>query len=193
MTEEQATIDVLEQLSALFRLRGQHRTDGVSQLEHALQAATLAEEEHAPAALVVAALAHDVGHLLRADGDDLAALARDNRHEELGRLWLARFFGPDVTEPVRLHVHAKRYLCAVDDSYIDTLSPASLRRLEPQGGPLSRAEADAFEVHPFFAEALALRRLDDQAKCPGRPVPDFDHYRPYVEEVARTRVPQEHA
>jgi gamma-butyrobetaine dioxygenase len=98
---------------------------------------------------------------------------------------LVRRFGPEVCEPVRLHVPAKRYLCATDAAYFDTLSPASIVTLRLQGGPMSRTEADAFEAEQYFREAVTLRRWDDQAKIAGFPTPDFAHYAPLIEKLAK--------
>jgi phosphonate degradation associated HDIG domain protein len=149
----------------------------VSQTEHALQAADLAAQEGASNALVVAALLHDVGHLLHTEGEDVADRGVDARHEEAGEAWLLESFGPDVTEPVRLHVAAKRYLCAVDPDYLATLSPASVRSLELQGGPMTPDEIARFERNPYCGDAVRLRRWDDAAKVPGLGVPGLDTYR----------------
>jgi len=173
-------MDVVNQIAELFERQGTAAYFGepVSQAEHALQSAHLAEREQADDALVVAALLHDVGHLLHGLGEDVADHGVDGRHEEVGNAWLARWFGPAVAEPVRLHVAAKRYLCATDPAYQEQLSPASQRSLELQGGPFSPAEVTAFEGNPFHLLAVRLRRWDDAAKVPGLSVPPFDSYRP---------------
>lgn len=175
-------MQVIDQIFQLFEQHGDEHyvADLVTQRAHALQAAALAEAESAPTAMVAAALLHDIGHLLRREG---IAEDVDDHHEELGKTWLSEHFGPDVTEPVRLHVYAKRYLCAVDKHYFDQLSPASVRSLALQGGPLTEKEVDAFEVHPFREEAVWLRRVDDRAKVPGLTVPDLEHFRERLEEV----------
>ena len=156
---------------------------------HLLQAGAIAEADGAPPALVAAALLHDVGHLRGADvavaevsGRDLMA-GRDNRHGARGAAWLARWFPPAVTEPVRLHVAAKRYLCAVEPSYLGLLSEASVYTLSVQGGPMSAAEAREFESSPYAAGAVRVRRWDDQAKDPAAVVPGFGHYRPLLGEL----------
>lgn len=154
--------------------------EAVSQEQHALQCARMAEQEDAPPWLVVAALLHDIGHLLEADYGTGRARERDARHEVLGEDFLATWFGPEVTEPVRLHVAAKRYLCAVDAPYFDTLSPASKHSLMLQGGPMSDAEVAAFEREPFHTEAVRLRRWDDRAKDPEMTTPDLEHFLPAV-------------
>jgi phosphonate degradation associated HDIG domain protein len=145
-----------------------HYDDAVTQFEHALQSALLAEARGGDDALVVAAFLHDVGHLLadEHDGHD-DFLGRDLEHERIGASWLARAFGPAVTEPILLHVDAKRYLCAVDAGYRDGLSAASKRSLVVQGGPMSADEAAAFAARPGAAAAIEVRRIDDLAKVRG--------------------------
>jgi gamma-butyrobetaine dioxygenase len=161
---------------------------------HLLQAGALAQDAGAPAALVVAALLHDVGHLRGADahtggvelsGRELMA-GTDNNHGERGAVWLAQWFPPAVSEPVRLHVAAKRYLCATEPSYFGQLSEASVYTLSVQGGPMTDAEAGEFEREPHAADAIAVRRWDDQAKDPSADVPAFDHYRPLLASLLIT-------
>jgi phosphonate degradation associated HDIG domain protein len=162
----------------LFAKRGnsQYGGENVSQLEHALQAAFFAERQGASANLISAALLHDVGHLLHALPDDAPAQGIDDAHEELAARWLASRFGPAVCEPVRMHVLAKRYLCAVDDTYHAQLSAPSQQSLELQGGVMSAAEARALEAQPFAQDAVQLRRWDDAAKVIGLKTPDIDYY-----------------
>ncbi len=156
----------------------------VTQLAHALQCAWLAERAGASDALVVAALLHDVGHLVHGLDEDVADNGIDARHEQAGQRWLAQFFGLEVTEPVRLHVEAKRYLCGADAQYAASLSPASRQSLALQGGPLAGNELIAFAEQPFAREAVLLRRWDDRAKTPGRQVPGLAHYGPRLRAVA---------
>lgn len=178
----------VERLDDLFATRGQAQYGGeaVSQLEHGLQAAALAEGTGGTSADVVAALLHDVGHLLHNLGDDCAEQGVDDRHEELGVRFLAKHFPPTVTEPVRLHVAAKRYLCATDTHYAATLSEPSVLSLRLQGGPMTADEVEEFERNPHFAAAVALRRRDDEAKVPGLVTPDFAHFRPHLEACIAT-------
>lgn len=150
--------------------------EAVTQLEHALQTAALAERSGAPEALVVAALLHDIGHLLHGLDEQAADQGIDARHEEVGQDWLASRFSPAVSEPVRLHVAAKRYLCATDPAYVSGLSEASRQSLMLQGGPMSLSEVHAFERTPWARDAIRLRRWDDAAKVPGLRVPDVTHY-----------------
>jgi phosphonate degradation associated HDIG domain protein len=172
----------------------QYGLERVSQLEHALQCAALAGAEAARPALVVAALFHDIGHLLPARWRSIGPREADDHHEANGADLLERWFGPDVTEPVRLHVPAKRYLCAIDPDYHDGLSRASKRSLALQGGPLPADEAVRFAARPFAAEAIRLRRWDDRAMEPGRETPPAGEYHAVIEallEVQRlgARVP----
>ena len=153
----------------------------INQLQHALQAAALAEKDEAPAATVLASLLHDVGHMIHALGDNPAGRGVDDVHEELGADWLAERFGREVSEPVRLHVAAKRYLCTVESDYFGKLSADSVRSLELQGGPMSADELAAFRAHPQHAEAVRMRRFDEAAKDPRASTPEFDHYLRHVE------------
>jgi phosphonate degradation associated HDIG domain protein len=148
----------------------------VTQKEHALQCAWLAEREGADDSLVIAALFHDVGHLLHGLPEGVAESGFDARHEAAGEEWLARFFGPEVTEPVRLHVDAKRFLCAADPAYVASLSDASRQSLALQGGPLAGEAITLFVEAPYANDAVRLRRWDDRAKTPGLPTPDLMYY-----------------
>ena len=152
---------------------------------HLLQAGALAEAAGAAPAQIAAAQLHDVGHLsgaaAREDGIELSGrelmAGTDNNHGERGGQWLAQWFLASVTEPVRLHVAAKRYLCAAEPAYFGQLSEASVYTLSVQGGPMSDAQAREFEREPYAADAIAVRRWDDQAKDPQAAAPGFPHYR----------------
>jgi [1-hydroxy-2-(trimethylamino)ethyl]phosphonate dioxygenase len=178
-------MNVTNTIFELFEKRGHdaYFGEGVSQQEHALQAASLAENSDARPALVVAALLHDIGYLIHGLPEDIADQGVDGYHEAAGAAWLGTHFGPEVTEPIRLHVDAKRYLCATDPAYRALLSPSSQQSLELQGGPASPAEARALEANPFFSGAVLLRRWDDAAKIPGLIVPGFEHYRILIDSV----------
>ena len=145
--------------------------------EHMRQAGALAEAAGAAAPLVAAALLHDVGHL-RSE--------TDARHGLGGARWLSQWFGAAVTEPVRLHVAAKRYLCAAEPGYFGRLSPESVRTLALQGGPMTPAQRCAFEALPYTRDAIAVRRWDDQAKDPAVTPPEFSHFRALLEGLARS-------
>jgi gamma-butyrobetaine dioxygenase len=162
--------------------------EDVTELEHAVQAAALARADGAPDHLVAAALLHDVGHLVSDDNTTLdAELTHDFQHERIGARALTRWFGPEVTAPVALHVAAKRYLCAVDASYFDGLSASSVRSLRLQGGLMDDAEVEAFERRPHHREATQLRRWDDRAKVGGLVVAGIDDYRLLLTSLAESR------
>lgn len=169
-----ATAAVIE----LFRQRGgsQYGGEAVSQLEHALQVATLAEASGATSALIAAALLHDIGHLLHDLPDDAPERGIDDQHERIGARWLEERFTPAVVQPVKLHVAAKRYLCAVDPGYLQNLSEPSRISLVLQGGPMRADEVLAFEREPFARDAARLRRWDEAAKAPMSPTPPIDHF-----------------
>ncbi|MFI9319838.1 phosphonate degradation HD-domain oxygenase [Kitasatospora aureofaciens] len=172
----------LDELAELFAGEGagEYLGEAVTMAEHMLQAAAAAEAAGAPDHLIAAALLHDVGHFrgtLR--GRDLMQ-GQDNHHSDSGADWLARWFGPEVTEPVRLHVAAKRYLCAAEPGYRAELSAASEYTLTVQGGPMDDREAAAFARLPGAVDAVAVRRWDEQAKEPNATTPAFEHYRPLL-------------
>jgi gamma-butyrobetaine dioxygenase len=185
------TTSPVDAIAELFSSAGaaDYLGEPVTVAAHLLQAGALAERAGAPPALVAAALLHDVGHLRGADplADEQELSGRelmtgtDNDHGERGAAWLARWFPPAVTGPVRLHVAAKRYLCASEPGYLGLLSPASVYTLSVQGGPMTDAEADAFTADPYAAGAVAVRRWDDAAKDPAADVPGFAWYRSLLE------------
>ena len=180
-------MDIVDEIGELFERNGRSLYGGedVTQLEHALQAAMLAEAEGSETSLIVAALLHDIGHLLHDLPEDAPADGIDDVHERLAHNWLRGHFGPEVTEPVRLHVEAKRYLCAVELGYHSSLSAASQQSLEVQGGPFSAAEAREFEQRPFFEQGVRLRRWDDLAKVVGLATPSLNHFLSYARQVRR--------
>ena len=176
---------IIEKILTTFEHRGSEKygTEAVTQLEHALQSASLAEAENASAQLITAALLHDIGHILDTDElpkDDSVNL--DDLHEEIGYQWLLEHFGLGVAKPVQMHVMAKRYLCTIDDSYTKTLSPTSLKSFYDQGGKMSPTEKLAFEKDPFFEVAVALRKWDDTAKEANKKTQSIRHFLPYIEE-----------
>jgi phosphonate degradation associated HDIG domain protein len=184
-------MSVIDQIFAMFERKGDEAYFGeaVSQKEHALQAAWEAEQEGAPPALVAAALLHDIGHLVHGMVEDIAEQGVDARHEDAGEAWLARHFPPGVTEPVKLHVAAKRYLCQTEPQYLCQLSPASIQSLALQGGPFTDREVQEFERNRYYREAIRLRQWDDRAKIPGLKVPDLEHYRAALAAVTSSNPP----
>jgi [1-hydroxy-2-(trimethylamino)ethyl]phosphonate dioxygenase len=167
--------------------RGGKRYGGeeLTQLEHALQSASLAEEADAQPSLIVASLLHDIGHLVHDLGRDAARQGIDDEHENRAVAALSGCFGDSVTEPIRLHVEAKRYLCATDPGYFSLLSRGSIISLNVQGGAHSPESARAFIQQPFADDAARLRRWDEGAKIKGRRTPDLEHFRPFVESLIR--------
>ena len=177
----------IEDCVRLLNERGHSEYGGesVTQLEHALQCAMLAEDAGGSSALISAALLHDVGHLLHALPDDAPDRGIDDAHEELGYRYLRSIFGDDVTEPVRLHVPAKRYMCATIDGYQQQLSPPSVQSLKLQGGPMSEDEVRVFEQNAFVDDAVRLRQWDDAAKIPDLPTPPLEHYVQHLRAAVR--------
>jgi len=177
-------MDVIDDIGLLLTLHGERPYDGqrresVTELQHALQCAQLAEWSQAGHALVAAALLHDIGHFAAAAiGDDV-----DDEHERRAAELLDGLFPAAVIEPVRLHVQAKRYLVATDARYLAGLSSASVHSLAVQGGAMSADECRRFEATPHHEEALALRRWDDSAKMPGRSTPPLAYYLPLLREL----------
>ncbi len=176
-------MDVVEDIGLLLRLHGDRPYDGlrhesVTELEHALQCAQLAEWSQVDNTLVVAALLHDIGHFAAAAVGD----AVDDEHEQRAATLLSGVFPAAVIEPVRLHVQAKRYLVATDAKYLAGLSSASVHSLGLQGGAMSPAECRRFETTPFAQDAVVLRRWDDSAKIPGRKTPPLAYYLPLLRE-----------
>ena len=153
----------------------------VTMLEHALQTAAVAEASGADDALVLAALLHDIGHVL----GDAGAWGLPG-HAEVGARALQPLLHPDVVEPIRLHVDAKRWLVATDDSYAAQLSEASTESLAEQGGPFDDAEAAAFDASAGAARAVALRRWDDDGKVVGLEIADLESHR---DRIARAIAP----
>ena len=168
----------IEDIGALFRDHGHIEYSGepVTQLAHALQAAHRAEREGGDDALVTAAFLHDLGHLLNRLGDTPTARGVDDQHQYFAIPFLRPLFPAAVVEPIRLHVDAKRALCAIDPAYHDGLSEDSQRSLRLQGGIFSPEETQTFLAKPFAQEAMRVRRWDDAAKVPGAPTPALEHF-----------------
>jgi phosphonate degradation associated HDIG domain protein len=187
----------LDDIAALFAAKGARAYAGepVTQTEHALQSGWLAEEAGADDALVTAAFLHDLGHLINDQGDTPTLRGIDDRHEVVALPRLRGLFADDVLAPIRLHVDAKRYLCARGDGrtsgaqYHAALSADSLRSLELQGGVFSDAEATAFIAQPHAQAALRVRLWDDAAKVAGLATPDLAHFLAIAQRVARAAPP----
>jgi phosphonate degradation associated HDIG domain protein len=162
--------------------------EAVSQLDHALQCAALAERSNETPETIVAALLHDLGHMLHPDRQSMVEEkeipTKDDLHQFVALPFLRSLFPDAVLEPIKLHVDAKRYLCAVDAGYWGDLSPASKHSLELQGGVFNEKQISAFEELPYYAEAVRLRRYDDMAKVPGHPTPDLVHFEKLMVQVS---------
>lgn len=177
-------MDIIDEIFSLFAQYGDRGYgEDVNQREHALQAAHFAREAGEPDTMIAAALLHDVGQFLNEAGDAAEREGRDARHEMGGATLLERHFPPAVVLPVRLHVAAKRYLCAIDPAYHDGLSAASRLSLKLQGGPFTADEAADFARLPQAEEAVRLRRYDDLGKRRDLPVPGLEDYRALLESV----------
>jgi [1-hydroxy-2-(trimethylamino)ethyl]phosphonate dioxygenase len=149
----------------------------VTVLAHSLQSAWFVQRKGGTETLVVAALLHDVGHLLHGEGEDAADRGIDTQHEELAAKALEEHLPASMLDPIRLHVAAKRYLCFANPRYLAALSPASVESLALQGGPMTEAEAGAFLKQPHAHEAVELRHADDAAKMADLTVPELETYR----------------
>ena len=172
-------------LADIFERRGgeEYLGEPVTMAEHMLQGAHLAEENGEPDEIVAAALLHDIGHFTSEFGTFSMTDTHDRHHENAGADVLAEFFPSVVTDCVRHHVAAKRYLCAVDAGYLDKLSEASLHSLRLQGGPMSEQEVAAFEREPNLADIVKVRYLDDAGKEPDMKMPGFSHYAPMLQRI----------
>jgi len=180
-------MNIATEIERLFAVRGnsQYGGEAVTQLEHALQAAAAAVADGAEEPLVVAALLHDLGHLLHDLPADTPEAGIDDHHENAAATFLAKQFGPEVCEPVRLHVAAKRYLTAIEPDYLARLSGPSVTSLQLQGGPMNPAEQAAFRANAHWQSALRLRRYDEDAKVAGAAAPPLTDFLPMLARVAR--------
>lgn len=174
--------DFIDLLANIFATEGsqEYLGEAVSMAEHMLQTAANAQNAGAGDQLVAACLLHDIGHFAQ-----IASASTDwhRKHDDAVAVFLEGHFGPEVIEPARLHVDAKRYLCAVEPDYFDKLSPASVHTLEKQGGPMNANEVRDFEANPHYREACRLRRWEEDGKSLQAGCPDFDHFRPILERV----------
>ena len=186
LNKDQVTNEnVVDFIIDLFNDMGNHSYLGenISQEEHGLQCAVVADQFDSPDSLIAASLLHDIGHFLHELDEDCLEQGIDNYHEDVGADFLAKFFPPEVTEPVRMHVDAKRYLCAVEPDYFGMLSPASVQSLEVQGGPMNEDEVAKFAANPHLEDALKLRRFEEAGKNVGVETPKVEHFRELLEKL----------
>jgi phosphonate degradation associated HDIG domain protein len=176
---------VVRFLASVFEERGaeEYLGEPVTMAEHMLQGAMLAEKDKAGDDLIAAALLHDIGHFTNSFGTYSPDDTEDRHHDDEGARLLEPFFPPVVVECVRLHVAAKRYLCATNPAYFSKLSSASVHTLSLQGGPMNEEEVAVFRRNPFHREAVRVRLWDEEGKQPGVNTPPFGHYAPLLQRV----------
>jgi len=180
--------EVIDTVFRTYVERGhRHYGENVTETQHALQCATFARDNDEDPALVAACLLHDFGHLAHDLGEDIADRGVDACHEDLGAAALSKWFVPEIVEPVRLHVAAKRYLCAQQAGYFDGLSEASRKSLELQGGPMNADEMSVFESLPHYAAAVRLRLYDDMGKVSEMTTPEIEAFRPFLKPYVQVR------
>lgn len=179
--------NILDYIHHLFDGHGAEVYFGeqVTIAEHMLQAAHFAERDGADEKLIVATLLHDVGHLNNKFGDNYIEQGVDNQHENAGSKILEPFFDKEITEPIRLHVAAKKYLCATNKKYYETLSDASKQTLQLQGGAMNAAAQHEFESNAYAKSAIRLRYWDDAGKVSGMRVAGLEHYHAMIDRVRK--------
>ena len=183
---------IVDFIGSIFDRRGgeEYLGEPVTMAEHMLQGATIAEQNSQPEEIIVGALLHDIGHFTSEFGTYHPDDTEDRHHEDAGAEVLERFFPSVITDCVRYHVAAKRYLCATKPSYFDRLSEASVHSLMLQGGPMSDDEVAAFEKNPNLKHIIAVRYLDDAGKRDDMETPDFWHFAPMVQRMVDRHVAQ---
>ena len=147
--------------------------------EHMIQTAMLAEKNNSPQSLICACLLHDIGHFIIKDPDQLVSKSVDGKHEDIAFNFLKNYFKPEVTEPIKLHVNAKRYLCR-EKSYYNLLSKASKVSLELQGGKMNNDEAQKFILLKHHKDAITLRKYDDEGKIPNMKIKNINDYKELI-------------
>ncbi len=184
-TQDQSSSQVIEFILDLFAQRGatEYMGEAVTMSQHMEQSAACAAAEGASDALVISALLHDIGHFIGEHPIEALENGIDNNHEEVGARYLEPHFPASITEPIRLHVAAKRYLCATDDEYFGRLSDASVGSLKVQGGPMSTREVEQFEANPYHQDAVQVRLYDDDGKVTGLTIKPVTDYRATLESL----------
>jgi predicted HD phosphohydrolase len=180
---------IIEEILGAFEAGGDlDYGENISMREHMLQTACLAETDGHDERSIVAALLHDYGHLVCNQPNDIFFEGSDNFHETLGARALEGWFDEEIVGAVRLHVDAKRYLCAANPQYRAKLSDASIMTLEVQGGPMNAEEMARFREHTGYEMALTIRVYDDLGKEPKMARPDLPHYVPMLRRCAKPQV-----
>ena len=184
-TRAQRPDQIIDFILNLFAQSGarEYMGEAVTMSQHMEQSAACAVADGAPDSLVIAALLHDIGHFVGEHPIEALENGIDNIHEEVGANYLEPIFPTSITEPIRLHVAAKRYLCATDKNYFDQLSDASVNSLEVQGGPMNPAEITQFETSPYHQQAVKLRLYDDNGKVAGLEIKPVTEYRATLEAL----------
>jgi gamma-butyrobetaine dioxygenase len=179
-------LSVFEEIESLFtaKVGEEYLGEDVKLVEHMLQCADLAQSVHAPGYLVVAALLHDIGHLLVDDAEGAHSAGKDLQHDVVGAKWLEERFPATVSEPVRLHVLAKRYLVTTNHGYLSKLSHASVQTLYMQGGPLDQEEVVEFISREGAEDAVRVRLWDDEAKVRDKSTSTLHDFRAAIEAIA---------
>ncbi len=169
----------------IFARRGgeEYLGEAVTMAQHMLQGATIAEQNGLPEEIIVGALLHDIGHFTSEFGTYHPDDTEDRHHEDAGEQVLAPFFPTVITDCVKYHVAAKRYLCATKPDYFSRLSPASVHTLELQGGPMTPDELAEFEQNPNLKEIIQVRYLDEAGKRADMETPGFEHFAPMVQRM----------
>lgn len=180
---KEKSAEIIDFIFDLFASRGaeEYMGEAVSMAQHMEQTAACALADNAPDSLVIAALLHDIGHFIGDHPIEALENGIDNLHEDAGADYLRPYFPPAITEPIRLHVAAKRYLCATDNEYFGRLSDASVNSLGVQGGPMSAEEVARFEANPYHRDAVKLRLYDDDGKVLGLDINPVTDYRATLE------------
>lgn len=178
--------DVFKEIDVMFNSAKaeEYLGEDITLVEHMVQCADLAASDDAPNWLIVAALLHDVGHMLVNDAQEAQDAGEDRHHDEIGAEWIAQRFPNNVVEAVRLHVDAKKFLVATDSEYFKKLSEASRLTLRIQGGALTAEQCVRFLELPFAREAIQLRLWDDAAKVRGKTNTSLERFRAAVESQA---------
>ncbi len=177
--------NIVDFIGSIFDRRGgeEYLGEPVSMGQHMLQGATIAEQNEQPEEIIVGTLLHDIGHFTSEFGTFAMTDTEDRYHEKAGAEVLGRLFPSVITDCVRYHVAAKRYLCATKPEYFKRLSAASVHSLNLQGGPMNEQEIAEFETNPNLKQIIAVRYLDDAGKRPDMKTPDYWHFAPMVQRM----------